>query len=183
MRHIAVAAIAWLALPMVPMVHAQGQVPSTESLIQGLRPPEGAADTRGVLRFRPQGVPSGPTQPAAADPRPQVSLQIRFGFDSAALTPQAMAVLDNLGRAMNSPALQLYRFRLVGHTDAVGSEAYNLQLSQRRANAARDYLVERWTIDPIRLEAEGRGFRELFDPRDPMSPANRRVQVINEGPA
>jgi len=182
MRRTIAALLACLACPVAPVALAQG-VPSTESLIQGLRPQEGTSDTRGVLRFRPQGGPPSPTQPAAVDTRPQVTLQIRFGFDSATLTPQAIAVLDNLGRAMNSPALQLYKFRLVGHTDAVGTEAYNLSLSQRRANAARDYLMERWAIDSIRLEAIGMGFRELADPKEPTSPANRRVQVINEGPA
>ena len=40
------------------------------------------------------------------------------------------------------------RFELAGHTDDVGSEPYNMILSKRRANAARDYLLERFAVDP-----------------------------------
>lgn len=170
------------ALLLAPPAILAQPVPSTESLIRSLRPAEPQEGTRGVLRLPRQGVQEGGTQPAAAA-RPEVSLQIRFGFDSAALTPQAIAVLDNLGRAMNSPVLALYRFRLVGHTDGVGEAEYNQRLSERRAAAARDYLMQRWGIDAARLVAEGRGLRELADKADPASAANRRVQVINEGPA
>lgn len=187
-RRIAVALIAApLAATLAATLAAPGAalaqpVPSTDSLIRSLRPAEPQDGTRGVLRLPRQGAPDGAAQPAAAS-RPEVSLQIRFGFDSAALTPQATAVLDNLGRAMNSPSLALYRFRLVGHTDGVGEADYNQRLSERRAAAAREYLMQRWGIDATRLVAEGRGLRELFDKADPASAANRRVQVINEGPA
>jgi OOP family OmpA-OmpF porin len=181
-RTILVVALPILAAPsgMVLPWPALAQVPSTESLIRQLRPREEPSGTRGVLRIGPQGTAS-PVERAAA--RPEATLQVRFGFDSAQLTPQAIEVLDNLGRALSSPSLALYRFRLVGHTDAQGTEAYNVNLSQRRAEAVRAYLMERWNVDSSRLVPEGRGFRELVDKSNPLSPANRRVQVINEGPA
>ena len=158
------------------------QAPTPESLIEALRPTE-QNETRGVLRLPPSpGAPStSGVAPAVA--RPQATLQVNFGFDSAELTPQAITVLDSLGQALTSRTLTLYRFRLVGHTDAKGSEAYNVALSQRRAEAVARYLRERWDVDATRLVPEGRGFRELADPGQPLSPANRRVVVINEGPA
>jgi outer membrane protein OmpA-like peptidoglycan-associated protein len=177
---LAVLLLALAAATLAPP--ASAQAPTPQSLIEQLRPHEGQ-DTRGVLRLPPSpGAPStSGVAPAVA--RPQATLQVNFGFDSAELTPQAIAVLDSLGQALTSRTLTLYRFRLVGHTDAKGSEAYNLALSQRRADAVARYLRERWDVDATRLVPEGRGFRELADPAHPLSPANRRVVVINEGPA
>ena len=131
----------------------------------------------------PDAVGTDAAQPATADARPQMDLQVHFAFDSAELTPQARALLDRLGQALTNPTLALYRFRLVGHTDAKGTEAYNVALSQRRADAVKQYLMQRFGIDSIRLVAEGVGFAKLADPANPEGPANRRVQVINEGPA
>jgi OOP family OmpA-OmpF porin len=108
-------------------------------------------------------------------------LQVQFGFDSAVLTPQAIVVLDTLGTAINSPELAGFRFRIVGHTDARGTEAYNIDLSLKRAESVRAYLMRRWNVGGGRLTAEGQGFHELADPDNPQSPANRRVQIINEG--
>ena len=173
------AIVAALALLLPAAVQAQ----TSQQMIEQLRPQE-ESGTRGVLRLSPQGVPrTGGTQPAAADARPQMDLQVHFAFDSAELTPQARALLDRLGQALTNPTLALYRFRLVGHTDAKGTEAYNVALSQRRADAVKQYLMQRFGIDSIRLVAEGVGFAKLADPANPEGPANRRVQVINEGPA
>jgi outer membrane protein OmpA-like peptidoglycan-associated protein len=152
------------ALILLPAT-ALAQAPTRESLIEQLRPREGANETRGVFRMR----------------RPQVSLQVQFGFDSTVLTPQAIAVLDTLGAAMNSRELAGFRFRIVGHTDARGTEAYNVDLSRKRADRVRAYLIGRWNVSPMRLETEGRGFTELVMPSRPQAPENRRVQVVNEG--
>lgn len=180
MRPMLLAVLLLAAPALAPF--ALAQAPTPQSLIEQLRPHENP-DTRGVLRLPPSpGAPStSGVAPAVA--RPQATLQVNFGFDSAELTPQAITVLDSLGQALTSRTLTLYRFRLVGHTDAKGSEAYNLALSQRRAEAVARYLRERWDVDATRLVPEGRGFRELADPGQPLSPANRRVVVINEGPA
>jgi outer membrane protein OmpA-like peptidoglycan-associated protein len=159
------ALVALLAAMLLAAGPAAAQHPTTQQMIDQLRPGDGESTTRGVLRL------------------PQLQLNVRFAFDSAELTAEARAVLDRLGQALTNQQLAPYRFRLVGHTDARGTEAYNLALSQRRADAARAYLMQRWNIAPARLMAEGMGFQELADPANPEAPANRRVQVINEGPA
>jgi outer membrane protein OmpA-like peptidoglycan-associated protein len=103
---------------------------------------------------------------------------VPFGFDSAELTPQGVAALAALGTALKDPALSGARFRIAGHTDAKGSDSYNQALSERRAEAARRYLVETAGVEAGRLSAVGFGRRQLYDKADPYAASNRRVQVI-----
>lgn len=104
-------------------------------------------------------------------------LEVHFEFDSATLTPRAMAQLDELGRALQSDILKPYRFQVSGHTDAVGADWYNEDLSRRRANSVAAYLQERHGISDSRLEALGLGETALANPADPGSDANRRVEI------
>lgn len=108
---------------------------------------------------------------------PSINIKVYFEFDSAILKPEAMDVLDNLGEALTSGELMDYRFELAGHTDAVGSDAYNLDLSDSRAKAVLDYLVTAFGIDVTRIDAVGYGESRLLDPMDPEGDVNRRVQV------
>lgn len=108
---------------------------------------------------------------------PSINIKVYFEFDSAILKPEAMDVLDNLGEALTSGELSGYRFELAGHTDAVGSDAYNLDLSDRRAKAVLDYLVTAFGIDASRIDTIGYGESRLLDPADPEGDVNRRVQV------
>ncbi len=152
-------------------------------IIECLRPGGITSTTRGI---RPAG--AVPAQPAAAapvmrrhPPPPPVSsvdLTVPFAFDSAELTPQGTAALAALGTALKDPSLATARFRIAGHTDAKGTDAYNQALSERRAEAARRYLVEQAGVDPTRLAAIGFGRRELYDAKNPYAASNRRVQVI-----
>jgi len=148
-----------------------GRVPSVAELVEALSPAP-PMKTRGI---RPTGA-AEVTQTS----RPAVDLEVRFEFDSAALTPMAQAVLDNLATALTTD-LASYRFVLEGHTDAVGSEDYNLRLSQLRAQAVHDYLHELYRIDTGRLEPVGKGEHELLLPDRPAAAPNRRVRVINQG--
>jgi outer membrane protein OmpA-like peptidoglycan-associated protein len=148
-----------------------GRVPSVGELVSALTPVK-PVKTRGI---RPADAPG-----AGARPRPAVDLEVRFEFDSYRLTPMARAVLDNLATALTTD-LAPYQFILEGHTDAVGSEGYNLELSQRRAQAVQDYLRELYQIAPARLSAIGKGESELLLPEQPRAAPNRRVRVINRG--
>ena len=112
---------------------------------------------------------------------PQKDMRIQFEFGSAALTDSAKAVLNELGAALQSDQLAAYQFSLVGHTDAVGSEAANLALSEARAASVKDYLIDQFQIDPVRLEANGVGEADLADPGDPNNGINRRVVITNIG--
>jgi outer membrane protein OmpA-like peptidoglycan-associated protein len=104
-------------------------------------------------------------------------LKVEFEFDSVELTPSARVQLDELSEAIQKPELTPYRFRVAGHTDAVGSDKYNDWLSQMRAASVVSYLSEGHGIAIERLEAMGFGERELADPAHPRSGINRRVEV------
>lgn len=112
---------------------------------------------------------------------PQKDMRIQFEFGSAKLTGSAKSVLNELGAALQSDQLAAYQFSLVGHTDAVGSDAANLRLSQARAASVKDYLIGQFHIDPARLEASGVGESDLADPSDPNNGVNRRVVITNIG--
>lgn len=114
--------------------------------------------------------------------RPRVELEINFAFGSAELLAVSVEQLASLAEALGRERLKDQRFLLVGHTDAVGSDAANQALSEARASAVRRHLSEVHGISPDRLKARGCGERMLRDPDDPRSPLNRRVEVINAGP-
>jgi OmpA-OmpF porin, OOP family len=166
---------AWLvaaaaAAPLPGAAQAAASVlsadPETTRIIEGLNP-----ETRGVV------VPRGDQSP------PSVGVTVTFPTGSARLTPAAETALTPLGEALASPILAGYRFRLEGHTDTVGSAATNLALSQRRAAAVRNHLVQRYGIGPERLEAVGMGETQptVPTPDQTPEPRNRRLQVVNLG--
>lgn len=106
-----------------------------------------------------------------------IDLTVYFEYNSAHVSERARELLDRLGEALNSPKLRRYRFLIAGHTDAVGSDESNLDLSYRRAEAVREYLVQVHGIPRYRLAIKGWGRRRLKDPSDPESGINRRVEV------
>ncbi len=146
-------------------------------------PPPMPAPTQAVPAAMPAAVPA--PAPAAIKPAgaPSVNLSVEFATGSAQLTPGAMQALDQLGTALTSAELQSYRFRIAGHTDTVGSRAYNLTLSQERANAVAQYLESKFSIPASRLAAIGRGENGLLVQTPPQTPEprNRRVQITNLG--
>lgn len=111
----------------------------------------------------------------------KAAFRINFDFNSARIRPESRAVLDRVAAVMAGPEAATTRFRIVGHTDAVGSDRANLTLSQRRAGAVVDYLVERHGIHRDRLESGGMGFREPLIPTNPKAAENRRVEIVNLG--
>jgi outer membrane protein OmpA-like peptidoglycan-associated protein len=105
-----------------------------------------------------------------------IDLTVYFEYNSARVTDQAREMLDRLGDALGSPELRQHRFLIAGHTDAVGTDEFNLDLSYRRAQAVRDYLALHG-IDKRRIAVKGWGRSRLKDPMHPDSGANRRVEV------
>ena len=155
----------------------------TESaLIQALTPvpDSGDAPTRTrSIRVSPENASIG----ASASVKPaSASLMITFETNSAALTPRAKQSLDVVGEALASNKLASFRFAIQGHADPRGESEANLRLSQLRAESVRQYLVESKHIDESRLEAVGKGDKELINSANPAAPENRRVTIINLAP-
>jgi outer membrane protein OmpA-like peptidoglycan-associated protein len=103
-------------------------------------------------------------------------LNVPFEFNSAELTAEARAQLDELAQAIRMGP-ETWAFEVAGHTDAVGEQRYNRRLSILRARAAVDYLHDQHGIDPSRLEPVGYGEERLLDGLKPDSGVNRRVEV------
>jgi len=112
--------------------------------------------------------------------RPQaLSLPVPFAFDSAELLPTARGQLDAIAAGIRMlPTHQ--KVVIEGHTDAVGTEQYNEELSQRRAQSVRRYLVAAHGIESSRLQAVGRGEHNPLPGRNPLASENRRVQFRGE---
>jgi len=108
----------------------------------------------------------------------RVEVTVFFDNDSASLRRGAEATLMRLALALRDPILLDQRFLIGGHTSAEGGYDYNVELSQERAAAVRDWLVSYGEIGPSRLVAHGFGPDMLRNPRSPYSPVNRRVEVI-----
>ena len=105
-----------------------------------------------------------------------LSLKIHFELDSYELTQTAQKHLDELGEELASS--RSIRISLQGHTDMYGTAAYNKRLSVRRAESAKSYLVNNFSISPERIVTLGFGFERLADQDNPYSPVNRRVEVL-----
>lgn len=108
-----------------------------------------------------------------------VDLEIFFEYDSAAITGQAARALVPLGQALADSSLRGKTFLIAGHTDAKGSSDYNQRLSERRAQAIRDFLTSGFGIDPKKLIAVGYGKEEPKNRANPEAAENRRVQIVN----
>jgi outer membrane protein OmpA-like peptidoglycan-associated protein len=104
-----------------------------------------------------------------------LSLPVRFAFGSADILPNARDQLDALAEGIKLLAPRSI-VTVEGHTDAVGSDAYNLELSRERALAVRGYLVERHGIDAARLKTVAYGEGRPIEGSDPTNAMNRRVQ-------
>lgn len=116
---------------------------------------------------------------AESDAPKALSLPIHFAFDSDQVEPSARPQLDALASGIKQlPPSQ--RVVVEGHTDGIGSDSYNMALSQRRAAAVKQYLVSVHHIDARRLKDVGYGLYRPIDGTDPTAPENRRVQFHGE---
>lgn len=111
----------------------------------------------------------------------QLTVQIQFALNSSIIRPQSYATLGAIADAMHHPILRNFRFVVVGNTDTTGTRAHNLRLSQERADAIVQALVNLFHISPDRLEGVGLGQEALQVPQRPEDPINRRVQIFNIG--
>ncbi|KJC38991.1 membrane protein [Bradyrhizobium sp. LTSP885] len=111
--------------------------------------------------------------------KPKIDLEINFDYNSADVSAKSLPSVQALGRALTNPNLKGSTFVVAGHTDAAGGEEYNQGLSERRADAIKRYLVDKFGITGSDLVTVGYGKSKLKDPNQPMADVNRRVQVVN----
>lgn len=125
-----------------------------------------------------------PTEALAAEPTPapvvRVQLDVKFDFDKQTVKPESYGELQNVAQFM---AQFPHTTTLVeGHTDEVGTDAYNQRLSERRAMAVRQVLVDEFGIHPGRVDAIGFGEARPIasNASDEGRALNRRVEAVVE---
>lgn len=120
--------------------------------------------------------PAAPVAPAATASKVTFAADAFFDFDKSVLKPEGKAKLDDLASKVQSINLEV--IVAVGHTDSVGSDAYNQKLSERRAQAVKAYLESKG-IDKSRVYTEGKGEKQpVADNKTKDGRAkNRRVEI------
>ena len=116
---------------------------------------------------------------AITSDKPKIDLDIQFDYNSDKITTTSMPSVQALGKALSDANLKGSTFVVAGHTDSIGSEGYNQDLSERRADTIKRYLTEKYGINGTDLVTVGYGKTKPKDASAPTDPANRRVQVVN----
>lgn len=114
-----------------------------------------------------------------ASTKPNIDLEINFDYNSAEISKASLPAAQELGKALSNPSLRGSTFVVAGHTDGIGSDAFNQDLSERRADTIKNYLVQKFGINGSDLVTVGYGKTKLKDAQNPADPINRRVQVVN----
>ena len=162
--------------PSADQMIEQLKGPRTRSLRNLIVESQPASTSSAAVASGQNGVTASVNAPAGS--RPSLSLLIQFDFNSARVRPESQQALSNLAKALNSHELVESHFAVEGHTDFKGRAEYNLKLSQDRADAVRDYLLEQG-IARNRLISSGKGSNDLANKAEPYAAENRRVRIVN----
>jgi outer membrane protein OmpA-like peptidoglycan-associated protein len=96
-----------------------------------------------------------------AQDKPNIDLTITFDYNSADISAKSLPEVQKLGRALTNADLKGSTFLLAGHTDAAGSDTYNQDLSERRADSIKRYLMDNFRISSTDLVTVGYGKSKL----------------------
>jgi outer membrane protein OmpA-like peptidoglycan-associated protein len=175
------------------------QQPSSDEIVRSLAPKsltrslaispaavEKAAAERRVLdnmrnKERTRSLSTGEREQVAAiaKDKPKIDLEINFEFNSDRIAQSAMPTVAALAKALNDAALKDSTVMVAGYTDAKGGEEYNQELSERRAKAVKQILVEKYGVSTDNLLIAGYGKTHLKNSANPFAAENRRVAVVN----
>jgi len=129
----------------------------------------------------PAPAPAAAPAPAPAKPKPvaekiTLAADVLFDFDKSVIKPAGRTRLDDLAGQIKSINLEVVI--AIGHTDSIGSDAYNQKLSVRRAEAVKAYLVSKG-IEPNRIYTEGKGKKQPIASNKTKDgrAKNRRVEI------
>ncbi len=160
------------SLPMQAKAAAVTQ-PKTSKPVAAVKPADSDKDTVVDRNDKCPRTPLG----AKVDSRGCWVLYLHFAFDKAAIDPEDYQSLNDVAKVIREyPNLKL---DIEGHTDSTGSAAYNQALSERRAKAVVNYLVNRAGIDAARLRAVGYGETKPIESNATREgrAKNRRVEL------
>ena len=109
---------------------------------------------------------------------PTFNVSIQFDVDTPIVQPASYETLGRIADALVQSNLLPYTFLIVGHIESTGRRENNVILSQRRADAIRDILVNSFKIGPKRLQTIGLGEEQLLDSARINAPVNNQVQIM-----
>jgi len=121
----------------------------------------------------PKELPKVASQSQVSQP---VGLPIKFAYNSFEVLAESKPFLNAIGEMLGLPDNSNERLIIEGHTDAGGSETYNRSLSEKRAQAVKDYLRYSFNVSPNRLQVIGMGESQALPSVNPYAAVNRRVQ-------
>ena len=174
-------------VPAIDIVHALQPKPLTRGLSIGAPAVDPAVKAKEVnfidtVRNRKtRSLSTGEREEIAeiASTKPKIDLEIQFDFNSADIAKTSTTAVQQLGQALSDSSLRGSTFVVAGHTDGIGGDAFNQDLSERRADTIKRFLVQNYHIAAADLITVGYGKTKLKDAQDPTDAINRRVQVIN----
>ena len=156
--------------PQVEQAPAAKQAPS-QADAPGLQPAPASATSPAT-----SPAPAPAPTPAAVSSKVTYAADAFFDFNKSVIKPEAKAKLDDLVDKIKAVNLEV--IIAVGHTDAVGSDAYNQKLSMRRSNAVKAYLINKG-VDKTRVYTEGKGEKQPVADNGTKAgrSKNRRVEI------
>jgi OmpA-OmpF porin, OOP family len=183
-----VTALAILAAPISP---SRGQTaPTRDDIINALKNFDSAPDldiaairqkTLDQSRSRSRKEPEPNKRPRVVPEilnLPTFTVSIDFDSDTPVVRPSSYEVVGRIADALVQANLLPYSFLIVGHTSSDGKREANVMLSQRRADAIRDSLVNTFKISSKRLQSLGLGEEQFIDQAHPTSPVNLQIQIV-----
>jgi OmpA-OmpF porin, OOP family len=183
-----VTALAMLAAPIPP---SRGQAaPARDDIVNALKNFDTAPDldiaalrqkvldkSRSRARNEPEPGKRPPIVPEILN-LPSFTVGIDFDSDTPVVRPSSYEAVGRIADALVQANLLPYSFLIVGHTDSNGRREANVMLSQRRADAIRDALINTFKISSKRLQSLGLGEEQFIDQAHPTSPANLQIQIV-----
>jgi len=140
-----------------------------------------ASKPRGIkmrsINFNSKSTPKELPQVAGSNQAsPTIGLPIKFAYNSADVLDESKPFLNEVGKLLSLPERAGESLIIEGHTDAGGSETYNRRLSEKRAQAVKDYLRINFNVSSNRLLVTGLGESQVLPNVNPYASVNRRVQ-------
>ncbi|WP_428353167.1 OmpA family protein [Methyloprofundus sp.] len=152
-------------------IYTEGNVPSAEEMANILLGSTSEAYNKNKNKTR--SITFGSTEKYKPV---SIGLPILFDYNSSVLKTTSLTYLKQLGTMLNLEKMTNENIMIVGHSDSTGHENYNLELSKRRSQAVKEFLVSNYQIDPARIETTGKGESDTLQGKPGDSPVNRRVE-------
>jgi OOP family OmpA-OmpF porin len=180
-----------LAILAVPVSSSRGQAaPARDDIVNALKNFDSAPDldiaamrqkvldrSRSRSRKDPEANQRPPIVPEILN-LPTFTVSIDFDSDTPVVRPSSYETVGRIADALVQANLLPYSFLIVGHTSSDGRREANAMLSQRRADAIRDSLVNTFKISSKRVQSLGLGEEQFVDQAHPTSPANVQIQIV-----